>query len=147
MQYEKEKNWDEARKQFEKAHELDRRSPYIGAELAFLYLDHGGDVNLALSLAQTARQKMPHSPITADALGWAYYRMGSTDQAVKALEESVQMTPTNPVYQYHLGMAYAGARRWGPAAQSLRTALKEDSNFLYASVAKATLDKIGQRAR
>jgi hypothetical protein len=36
---------------------------------AFLYLEHGGDVNAELSLAQSAKRKMPDSLVTADALG------------------------------------------------------------------------------
>jgi Flp pilus assembly protein TadD len=146
-QYEKEKNWEEAKKLFEKAYELDRNSPFVAAELAFLYLEHNGDVNVALSLAQTARRELPHSPVTADALGWAYYRLGSADLAVKELEESVQMIPGNPVYQYHLGMAYASARRWDKAERLLRAALSEDSNFPYASTARAALDRIGSQAK
>jgi tetratricopeptide (TPR) repeat protein len=146
-QYERENNWPEAKKYFEKAHDIDRSSPYVTAELAFIYLEHGGDVNVALSLAQTARQGMPNSPMTADALGWAYYKLGSTDLAVKELEQSVQMTPRNPIYQYHLGMAYASARRWDKAAQSLQSALRQDANFPYANTAKAELDQIGQQRR
>ena len=147
MQYEKENNWAEARKLFERAHEIDRNSPYVTAELAFIYLEHGGDVNIALSLAQTAREEMPNSPVTADALGWAYYKLGSVDLAVKELEQSVQLIPRNPVYRYHLGMAYASARRWDKAAQSLRSALKEDSSFPYASDAKGELDQIARQSR
>ena len=146
-EYEKENNWPEAKKLFEKAHDIDRSSPYVTAELAFIYLEHGGDVNVALSLAQTARQGMPNSPMTADALGWAYYKLGSPDLAVRELEQSVQLNPRNPIYQYHLGMAYASARRWDKAAQSLRSALRESANFPYANAAKAELDQIGQQKR
>jgi tetratricopeptide (TPR) repeat protein len=146
-QFEKEKNWEEAKRMFEKAHDLDRSSPFVAAELTFLYLEHGGDVNVALSLAQTAKQALPNSPITADALGWAYYKLGSTDQAIEELKTSVQMIPANPVYHYHLGMAYASARRWDKAALSLRTALQDDPAFPYAASAKATLDQIGQQPK
>jgi cellulose synthase operon protein C len=48
----------------------------VANQLAYIYLEHGGDVNVALGLAQQAKQKMPDSPNVADTLGWAYYKSG-----------------------------------------------------------------------
>jgi hypothetical protein len=72
-QLEKEQKWDEAKKAFEDAHAINPDAPMICAELAFLYLEHGGDINAGIALAETARKRLPGSPLTADALGWAYY--------------------------------------------------------------------------
>ncbi len=146
-QFERENRWEEARKLFERAHELDPNSPNLSAELAFLYLEHGGDVNVAVSLAQMAKQKMPESPMTADALGWAYYKLGSVDLAIAQLTESTTKTPDNPVYQYHLGMAYMSARRMDMAARSLRLALNENPNFPDAGKARTALGEITQQKR
>ena len=68
--YEQEGNWEEAKKLFQSAHDIDPASPFIVDVLASLYLDHGGDVNVALSLAQAAKRKAPNSPVTGDTLGW-----------------------------------------------------------------------------
>lgn len=144
-QFEREKNWDEAKKLFEQAHQIDSGSPFVSAELAFLYLEHGGEVNMAVSLAQMAKQRMPESPMTADALGWAYYKLGSVDLAIAQLKESTLKTPGNPVYQYHLGMAYMGAHRADMAVRSLRLALKEDPDFPDAANARLVLGEIGQK--
>src|SRR5581483_3066065 len=54
-EFEKEGNWNEAKKFCQKAHEIDPEAPLVSAELAFLYLEHGGDVNAAVSLAQSAK--------------------------------------------------------------------------------------------
>ena len=131
---------------FQSAHDIDPASPYIADELAYLYLEHGGDVNVALSLAQAAKQKAPKSPITGDTLGWAYYKIGSNDLAMKELKDATQQAPANPVYQYHLGMAYMTARNYDLASRSLRAALKVP-NFPYASSANAALEKMGQKAK
>jgi tetratricopeptide (TPR) repeat protein len=146
-EYERENNWEEAKRLFEKAHAIDPGAPLVAAELALLYLEHGGDVNMAVSLAQNAKQKMPNSPVTADALGWAYYKLGSGDLAVSQLKESTQKVPKNPVYQYHLGMAYMTARNFDMAARSLRMALKNDPKFANAASANAALDTIAKQAR
>ena len=141
-QYEKEGNWHGATELCERAHEIDPNAPMVAAELAFLYLEHGGNVNSAVALAQVAKQKMPESPVTADALGWAYYKLGSFDSALVQLKESAQKVPNNPIYHYHLGMAYMAARQFNPARQSLRAALQADPHFPYAADARTALEKI-----
>jgi tetratricopeptide (TPR) repeat protein len=145
--YEKEGNWDEAKKLFQQAHDLDPAAPLLSAELAFLYVEHGGDVNIAVSLAQSAKQNAPRSPITADALGWAYYKLGAVDLAIGEFKESTRQAPANAMYQYHLGMAYMTARQFNLAARSLRAALKDAPNFPYAASASSALEKIGHQAQ
>jgi tetratricopeptide (TPR) repeat protein len=140
--YEQEGNWEEAKRIAERAHEVDPSSPLICAELAFLYLEHGGDVNTAVSLAQSAKQQLPDSPVTSHALGWAYYKAGSVSSAVIQLKESSDKVPANPIYQYHLAMAYIANRRFDLAGQSLRTALRTDPHFPYAAKARAALDEL-----
>ena len=144
---EKEGNWEEAKKLCEKAHQIDTTSPLVAAELAFLYLEHGGDINTAVSLAQIAKQKMPDSPITADALGWAYYKLGSLGSALVQLKESSDKVPNNPVYRYHLGMAYMAARQFDLARQSLRAALRTDPQFPYAANVQAALAQMPKGGR
>lgn len=140
--YEKQGNWDESKKLAEQAHRIDPTSPVAAGSLALLYLDHGGDVNVAVSLAQMAKEKMPNSPIAADTLGWAYYRLGSPDSAIAQLKESVQAAPNNPRYQYHLGMAYIAARRLELARQSLQQALKDDPKSSYAAASRTALKEL-----
>jgi tetratricopeptide (TPR) repeat protein len=113
--------------------------------LVFLYLEHGGDVNVAVSLAQAVRQRMPNSPVAADALGWAYYKIGSPVSAIVQLKTSTQKVPDNPMYQYHLGMAYLAGRRYRLAAQCLEIALKKDPKFLDAANARAALENIASK--
>lgn len=146
-QYEREGNWDEARKLCEKARQVDPGSPVVANRLANLYLDHGGDVNVAVSLAQMAKQKMPDSPETTDTLGWAYYKLGSTKAAVAQLKESAQKVPRNPVYQYHLGIAYLADGRSDLGAQALRRALAMDPAFPGAPDAKAALEQASKSRR
>ena len=144
--YEKEGNWEEARKICEKAHQADPTSAEVANSLAYFYLEHGGDVNVALSLAQLAKQKMPGAPYVADTLGWAYYKLGSPDPAVAQLRVAVQKAPKSPVYHYHLGMAYAAAGQPDSARQSLSRALAQNADFAGAANARATLVELAKRA-
>ncbi len=140
--YEKEGNWKEAKKLVEKAHQIDPADPHVANNLAYLYLEHGGDVNIAVSLARDARQKAPNAPAAADTLGWAYYKLGSAKAAVTQLTESVQKAPHNPEFQYHLGMAYLADGRSDLAKQSLQRALTDDPRFPDAASARTTLARV-----
>jgi tetratricopeptide (TPR) repeat protein len=41
-----------------------------------------------------------------DSLGWAHYRLGHYDEAVKELEKAIELKPGDPVINDHLGDAY-----------------------------------------
>ena len=104
-------------------------------------------MGVALTLAQTAKQKAPNSPVTADALGWAYYKLGSVDRAIAELRESAGKAPANPLYQYHLGMAYLSARQFDLAGQALRASLRQDRNFRFAGSASAALETVARQTK
>jgi cellulose synthase operon protein C len=74
--------------------------------LAYLLLEHGGNVDVALSLAQTARRALPDAPNTADTMAWAYINKGVYGLAIDLLQEAIKASPSNPTYYYHLGVAY-----------------------------------------
>jgi tetratricopeptide (TPR) repeat protein len=145
--YQEQGDWEEAKREAEHAHSLDPGSPFIANNLAYLYLEHGGDINVALSLAQQAKQKLADSPIVADTMGWVYYKLGLPDAAVTQLSESVRRVPGNPTYQYHMGMACIAAGRLSDAASSLRLALSVNPDFPFAASAKAALHQIAKSTR
>jgi len=142
--YESENHWDEAMRLSERAHQIDPNSPIVANQLAYLYLEHGGDVNDAVTLAKMAKQKMPDSPQAADTLGWAYYKSGAPESAVLPLRESVRKVPNNATYQYHLGMAYMAGGHLDSAERCLRQALGDDPKFPDAALARVALGKISK---
>jgi cellulose synthase operon protein C len=137
--------WDDARAVLEKAHAVDPASPAAKNDLAYVYLNHGGDTTAALSLAQEAKRALPESAAVADTFGWALYKSRSYGLAITQLSEGVKKAPGNPEFLYHLGMAYLAANRFEPAAQSLQRALSDNPNFADAVSAKAALDAIAKR--
>ncbi len=98
---------DEAQKRYERVIQLDRQAPVAANNLAWLYAERGGNLDIALQLAQTARRNLPNAHAVADTLGWVYYKKQLYDQAIRELTEAVAKDPENPEYQYHLGAAYA----------------------------------------
>lgn len=63
-------------------------------------------MNVALTLARTARRGLPNLPNAADTLGWAYYHNAAYSVAAPRFEEAVKKVPNNQTYRYHLGLTY-----------------------------------------
>jgi len=104
--YESSGNWQMAQDIYKKVLSAQPDNPVAANNLAYLLLEHGGNANVALTLAQVARRGMPASPTTADTLGWAYYHNGAYTVAQPLFEEAVNKSADNAVYRYHLGSTY-----------------------------------------
>ena len=63
-------------------------------------------------------------------------------QAMLYLQQSLDLDPNNPVYQYHLGMALARKGDDGKARRVLQRALQLDPKFAGAAHARKTLDTL-----
>ncbi len=111
--------------------------------LAYLMLEEGGNVDVALSLAQTARQAMPDSPNTADTLAWAYYYKGTFGFARDLLEEALKENPNNATMEYHLGMVYAKLMDKGDAELHLKKAVTLGKGTPTAASAQLALQALG----
>ena len=74
--------------------------------LAYIYAEHGGNLDLAVQLAQRARQKLPDAPQITDTLGWVYYRKDLAQLAVPMFQDAVVKLPKSATYRYHLALAY-----------------------------------------
>ena len=92
---------------YRKSLQIQPQQPVATNNLAYRMLMNGENVDVALTLAQTARQAMPNSPDTADTLAWAYYYKGAYGFARDLLEDAVKTEPNNAAMQYHLGMVYS----------------------------------------
>ena len=91
-------------------------------------LEHNENIDMALSLAQIARQKMPDSPAAADTLAWVYYHKGIYAFAADLLREALQKAPDNATYHYHLGMVYEKQNNTVAAKKHLERALQINPN-------------------
>jgi tetratricopeptide (TPR) repeat protein len=125
--------------------ELNPKHPSAANNLAWIYAEQGENIDRALELAIIAKENNPENPLISDTLGWAYYKKGLYLKAVSLLKESTEKVNNNPTIHYHLGMAYAKRGEPGDkklAQQSLQKALKIDSRFIGADIAKKTLESL-----
>ena len=112
---------DEAAKAYEKALEIDRSAAVAANNLANIYADRNQNLDDALKLAQTAAEKLPEEAAVTDTVGWVYYKKQLPTLAVPQFEKCVQKSPNNPLFHYHLGLAYALAGDTAKARGSART--------------------------
>ena len=131
--YEGRQDWDNAKSMYQQALALQPDQPLASNNLAYVILQQGGNVDLALAMAQTARRGMPESPNAADTLGWAYYQKGIYQSAIDQFQESLKLIekhsfPDDSAVHYHLGLAYQKANQTALARQQLEKALKLSPN-------------------
>ena len=129
----------EAEKAYEKVLKMDPGAGLAANNLAWIYADAGRNLDAALELAQMAKRKMPDVPQVNDTLGWVYYKKNLADLAIPAFESSVQTSPKDPTYRYHLGLAYAKAGRLAKAMEALDEALRQKPDFPEAAEARRAL--------
>jgi tetratricopeptide (TPR) repeat protein len=145
--YQSKKDWIHATEAYQKALALKPENPLASNDLAAVMLESGGNLDVALSLAQTARRGLPGSPGVADTLGWIYYQKGAYPLAVDSLREAVRLAqashlPDEPQIHYHLGMAYAKVGQAALARQQLEKMLKMNPDSSDASDAKKQLAQL-----
>lgn len=135
-------NTKAAREAYERALQLDPEAPVAANNLAWLIVTEGGNLDVALQLAQTAKRHLPDNPDVNDTLGFVYYKKDLHPLAIAALKQSVERDSDNPGYHSHLGLAYAKAGNADKARQHLRRALALDSRFEGAREASRVLQSL-----
>jgi Tfp pilus assembly protein PilF len=106
-------------------------------------LENGENPDVALTLAQTARQAMPNSTSSADTLAWAYYYKGTYGFARDLLEDAIKTDAKNATMQYHLGMVYSKLSDKSSAATHLKKAISLAPDSQAAKDARAALQALG----
>lgn len=108
-----------------------------------IYAEYGGNIDVALSLAQAAKEQVPDNANISDTLGWIYYKKNLFGTAITYLKEAAEKNPKQPTIRYHLGMAYYKDGKKELAGQELRETLQLDPNFEKAAEIKKVLAELG----
>ena len=119
---------EEARRRYEDVVEKYPKAAVASNNLAWMYATRGEQLDRALQLAQSAKDQMPDQPDVNDTLGFVYIKKQLGSLAVPHLQRAIEARPAEPVFYYHLGLAYAQAGNKAAARQALERALglKED---------------------
>lgn len=92
--------------------------------LGYSYAEKGIHLEEAYSLINSALELKPDSGSIMDSLGWVYFKMGKSDEALKVLLKALELVKDDPVVFEHVGDVYnslslrAKAREyWGKAIE------------------------------
>ena len=127
--YEQQGKTDKATEYYKKTLDINPKFAPAANNLAWLYAEHGGNLDVALSLAETAKEQQPEDPGISDTLGWIYYKKQAYLKAITLFKESLQKDQNNPVIHYHLGMAYYGKGDKKLAREELSASLKINDKY------------------
>jgi tetratricopeptide (TPR) repeat protein len=128
---------------YKKALQLDPNNAVAANNLAYLMVENGQNVDVALSLAQTARRVWPNAPQTADTLAWVYFYKGNYSSARDLLETALKQTPDDAAMHFHLGMTYSKLNRKADAQLQLKKAVSLAPDTKAGKDASAELAKLG----
>jgi tetratricopeptide (TPR) repeat protein len=137
--YDMQKKYDKAKEYYQKVLKINPRFAPAQNNLAYIYVETGGNIDEALTLAQSAKEQFTDDPHISDTLGWVYYKKNIFARAIVYLKEANEKITDNPVIKYHLGMAYFKNGDKENAKKELRKALELNPRFPGAEEAKDTL--------
>lgn len=114
--------------------------------LAFLLADRKGDprsLEKALALSRDFDERNANPPYL-DTLAWVYVKMGQGEMALRLLKEVVGKVPGQPLFDYHLGVAYLETGDRDQAKTHLAKAVKSGKPFSGFETAGSLLKEMDQ---
>ncbi|UCC65332.1 MAG: tetratricopeptide repeat protein [Anaerolineae bacterium] len=136
-----EQNYLDAENAFRAAAELAPEQAGFRLLLAHFYVDHLIKVrSRGLPAAQGAAQLNPDDAEAFDVLGWAYYLVGSLDEAERALSRAVALDPESASARYHLAVVQRQRGQLAEATYQFWRAIDLDRTGHYRSQAMRALD-------
>jgi tetratricopeptide (TPR) repeat protein len=135
-------NLEAARKYYERALSLDRTFEVAAANLAWVQLQEGGNLDTALDMARNAVARYPDVVPIRDTLGWILYKKELHAQAATHLEECVRRAPDTALYHYHLAKVRVALVEYEKASAHFTDALRLNLTGPEAEDARRELAKL-----
>lgn len=129
----------EARALYEAIVAREPRAAVAANNLAWIYSAQGGNLDVALDLARSASERLPHQAEVSHTLGTIYLKKDLSVLAVRAFRRCVEIEPDNALYHYGLGVSYAKTGDRIRARRELQRALDLNSAFEGAHEARQLL--------
>jgi Flp pilus assembly protein TadD len=104
--YERLKKLPQAEADLKRALRLSPDQPITLNYLGYTWIDHNRNLRKGLALIEKAVRLRPDDGDIVDSLGWAHFRLGNFQEAVRHLEKAVTLRPEDPTLNDHLGDAY-----------------------------------------
>jgi tetratricopeptide (TPR) repeat protein len=129
-------SFDQARKAYNQALELDPKHQPALLGLARLY-DKEGNYGRAVVAYQQGLERRPEDPALWFELGMCWGRQKQWDKAIPCLEKAVALAPDNGILANHLGFALARAGRYDESYEQFRRVVGDGkANFNLARMSQ-----------
>jgi tetratricopeptide (TPR) repeat protein len=115
--------WDLAEADFRRALEIVPNEADVLNYLGYTWVDRGENLEQAFDMIRRAVSLEPDSGYIVDSLGWAHFKRGEYEIAVRHLERAVELDPQDPTINEHLGDAYWRVGRLLEASYQWRRSL------------------------
>jgi len=132
--------WPEAEADLLAALKLSPNDPGLLNYLGYSWIDRDTNIDRGFDLIRQAVSLRPRSGMIVDSLGWAHYKRGEYDEAVRYLERAVELEPSDPVLNDHLGDAYWHVGRRLEAGFQWQRSLSLEPDVSAAARTQAKLD-------
>ena len=138
---------EQARKQYDLVEIIGRLTAFnrnvYNRELAVFYADHDIRLNDAVALARKEFE-VRHDVYTWDALAWALYKNGQTEEAAQAMNSALRLGTKDASIFYHAGLIYDRMGERSKAIEFLNRveALNPQFNPLFSEQARQTLQRL-----
>lgn len=133
-------DWNAAEAAITKARTLAGDRPEILNFIGYGWISRDLKVKEGMELVRQAMALSPRSGAIVDSLGWGYYKLGDYDQALTYVEQAVQMDPSDPEINEHLGDVYLALGRKTEARYEWQRVLTLDATGKSAVSVRAKLD-------
>src|SRR4029078_7153076 len=98
---ERAKQWPKAETDLKKALSLSPEQPLVLNYLGYSWVDQGLNIAEAFAMLRRAVDLRPKDGYIVDSLGWAFYRMGRFEDAVRTLEKARAPKTNDPNTKQH----------------------------------------------
>jgi len=131
-----------ARQYYEKSLAINPNNPLILNNMAYMLAETGGDLNLALTYARTAKQKFPESLAIDDTIGSIYLKKAMPEAAIAEFKLAIAGTPNNPEYRYHYALALYQQGNLADALSECKVALLDHPKIALERNLHDLIDKL-----
>ncbi|MCS6896729.1 MAG: tetratricopeptide repeat protein, partial [Nitrospira sp.] len=124
--YDKLNRFDDVVRAMEAAISIDPHHADALNYLGYSYAERGIKLDQALSLTKRAVALKPDNGYYVDSLGWALYKSGMVEEALKEIQRAIMLVKDDPVIYEHLGEIYLRQQRRAEAREAWLHSLEID---------------------
>lgn len=124
--YDKLNRFDNVVHEMESALSLDPHHADALNYLGYSYAERGIKIDQAVSLTRQAVALKPENGYYVDSLGWAFYKKGLLEEALREIKRAVALVGDDPVIYEHLGEIYVKQDRIADAREAWLHSLELD---------------------